>query len=139
VTDDWPEGTVIGYDSWHFHRWLFQRYFGFVLPPGAYSDILRQIRDRRAIRMERDKAAGMSTWAVRVHRRGKGNIWLLVVWKRRDNRLITAVSMTAERLGRIRALIPPTIKALPAVPGGHRHQGKTCGRREASPQTGNIG
>jgi hypothetical protein len=133
VTDDWPEGTVIGYDSWHFHRRLFQRYFGFVLPPGAYSDILRQIRDRRAIRMERDKAAGMSTWAVRVHRRGKGNIWLLVVWKRRDNRLITAVSMTAERLSRIRALVPPTIKAFPAVPAGTEKRDPTRASSDPRP------
>jgi hypothetical protein len=125
VTDDWPEGTVIGYDLWHFHRRLFLRYFGFVLPPGAYSDILRQIRARSAIRMERDKAAGMSTWAVRVHRRGKGNIWPLVVWKRQDNRLITVVSMTAERLSQIRGLIPPTIKASRAVPAGTEERDPT--------------
>jgi hypothetical protein len=62
------QGASISIADWHFHRRLFQKYHGLVLPPGAYSKIIRHIRSghRRAylIRQRDDKHA---VWPLDQH------------------------------------------------------------------------
>jgi hypothetical protein len=48
---DHPEGYVVLFEAC-FHRRVYERYFALCLPYGAYSAILKQLRDGRAVRLE---------------------------------------------------------------------------------------
>jgi hypothetical protein len=48
--DPWHEGWVLGQDSWHFHRRLFER-TGLRLAYGEYATILRTIARSLAVRL----------------------------------------------------------------------------------------
>ena len=73
MTDVWPEGALFTKQAWHFHRRLYERY-GFCLSPGAYSDIIRQIRRGNAIHIK------CSVYAVSVKRRKKRQ-WIFVAYE----------------------------------------------------------
>lgn len=80
---EWPDGSIIKRAHWHFHQRLYERYNGMVLDPGNFSDILRQIKDGRAVPLSRNG------FAVRVRRRGKKPRWVFVIAFPERNDLIT--------------------------------------------------
>lgn len=85
------QGVSIPVADWHFHRRLFQRYHGFVLPPGAYSKMINHIRAqhcRAYLLRQRDKHSAI--WAVWVGSLSAGRL-IYVAYDSRAQRAVTAL------------------------------------------------
>jgi hypothetical protein len=57
-------GASIPQEHWHFHRRLWQRYW-IVLGPGEFSAILRAIRRRKAVLIEK-RSKKVAVYSVRL-------------------------------------------------------------------------
>ena len=56
--------VYISIEHWHFHRQLLKRY-GIILAPGAFSQILKDIRNGKAILIER-RSRKQALYSVRI-------------------------------------------------------------------------
>ena len=59
-------GRSIPEKHWHFHRQLLDRY-GVVLGPGEFSEMLRDIKDGRALLVEQ-RTKRIAIYSVRIQR-----------------------------------------------------------------------
>ena len=89
-------GAFIPAEHWHFHRRVFERYRT-VLPPGAFSKMLRRLRagpSKDALRISRNILTGREVWGVYVPD-GRVQRLLYVVWLPRRQAVITALPPSA--------------------------------------------
>lgn len=59
-------GKSVPENHWHFHRQLLLRY-GFVLGPGEFSQMIRDIQNGQALLIER-RAKNAAIYSVRIHK-----------------------------------------------------------------------
>lgn len=97
--EDWDHrwhGVAITAADWHFHRRLFQRYHGLVLPPGAYSKMITRIRTgHRKAYLLRQRDENASLWAFWVSIASKAHV-IVVVYDARSRRAVTALPFNTE-------------------------------------------
>lgn len=105
----WYE-AVIGENTWHFHRRLYERY-GVVLGPRGYTRIIKDISRKRALKIKQKS----------------GGAWVYMIW---IPPLIDPVFIVFRKGSPLLTAMPPSEKLMAMVPWTQVLEGNCNGVRQ---------